>query len=273
MVRRGFSRSFALWEESRRPTNTKQQTLRAYINAICYELQPFRFASIKWSQSYYKWKNFFQKLVTETLPWLCGVATRVIRNLTLKQWLWIGGILLYYAAVRIIHELLDAGPIVMILTALVVIFTIGLGDDSDNENRVSAYSVFNRGFQQLMGSVDADHLLQQHVGGAGAAAALMGVNNDNNNNQAVGLQPADRRPNDNNVDTNNEEMQDVPNDGTNNNDNNNNNNPANSRARKSGKKTRRRNFEQRQELRQQRRAAQEFAGDDIALQQALMEAE
>eukprot|EP00547_Thalassionema_nitzschioides_P000302 CAMPEP_0194217152 /NCGR_PEP_ID=MMETSP0156-20130528/20463_1 /TAXON_ID=33649 /ORGANISM="Thalassionema nitzschioides, Strain L26-B" /LENGTH=184 /DNA_ID=CAMNT_0038946111 /DNA_START=324 /DNA_END=879 /DNA_ORIENTATION=- len=174
------------------------------------------------------------------------------------------GILLYYAAVRIIHELLDAGPIVLILTALGAIFTIGLGDDSNNENRFSAYSVFNRGFQQMMGSVDAENLLQQHVGGAGAAAAFMGVNN--NNNQAVGLQPTDQRPNENHDDTNNDEMQDA---GANNDDND--NNPANNRARKSGKKTRRRNFEQRQELQQQRRAAQEFVGDDLALQQVLQE--
>lgn len=160
-------------------------------------------------------------------------------------------------------RLLDAGPIVLILTALVAIFTIGLGDESHNENRVSAYSVFNRGFQQLMGSVDAENLLQQHVGG-GAAAAFMGVNeNNNNNNQMVGLQPAARRPND----ADNEEEEE-----TNNTNNDSNDNTANhNKARKSGKKTRRRNFEQRRELQEQRRAAQEFAGDDIALQQALQD--
>jgi len=262
MARRGYRRSYALWEETRRPTNTKQQTLVAYMNAICYELQPFRFASVEWSQSYYRFKNAIRRFLMETLPWLCRSVFRVIRNLTSKQWLWIGGILLYYVAVRIIHELLDAGPIVLILTALIAIFTIGLGDESHNENRVSAYSVFNRGFQQLMGSVDAENLLQQHVGG-GAAAAFMGVNENNNDNQIVGLQPAARPAND----ADNEEEEE-----TNNARNDSNDNTANrNKARKSGKKTRRRNVEQRRELQEQRRAAQEFAGDDIALQQALQD--
>ena len=59
----------------------------------------------------------------------------------------------------------------MILTALGAIFTIGLGDDHDNPDRISAYSVFNRGFQRLLGSVDAEDLVNQHVGGG----MMMGV--------------------------------------------------------------------------------------------------
>jgi hypothetical protein len=68
----------------------------------------------------------------------------------------------------------------MILTALGVILTVGLGDDDQNDlnnpHRVSAYSVFNRGFHRLMGSIDVENLVNQHVGGgmlgvAGATAA------------------------------------------------------------------------------------------------------
>ncbi|CAB9516838.1 expressed unknown protein [Seminavis robusta] len=57
-----------------------------------------------------------------------------------------------------------AGPVVLISTALAIIFTVGLGDN-ENDGELSAYSVFNRGFQRLMGSVDVEELVNQHVGG------------------------------------------------------------------------------------------------------------
>ena len=81
----------------------------------------------------------------------------------------------------------------MIITSLVTIFTVGLGDDNDDENkdgenRLSAYSVFNRGFQRMLGSVDADSLLAQHVGGGfmmggvgGGPGMGFAVNNDDAN--------------------------------------------------------------------------------------------
>jgi hypothetical protein len=87
------------------------------------------------------------------------------RTMTVKQWMMVVGVVCYYGAVRWIHYALEAGPVVIILTALVAIFTVGLGDNENNDG-LSAYSAFNKGFQQLMGSVDAEALLQQHVGGA-----------------------------------------------------------------------------------------------------------
>lgn len=142
---------------------------------------------------------------------------------------------------------LEAGPMVIIVTALVAIFTIGLGDNAD-PNSVSAYSVFNRGFQRLLGEVDAEELMEQHVGGGMAMAMAM-----------------ERRRNEIDVDTDfvpqrrqqqpqqNEENagQQQQNDG-------------NNQSRKSGKKARRRNLEQRQELQRQRQAALDmgFGGDE-----------
>jgi hypothetical protein len=45
------------------------------------------------------------------------------------------------------------------------IFTVGLGDTSA-EGQLSAYSVFNRGMVRLLGDVQVEQLLAQHVGGA-----------------------------------------------------------------------------------------------------------
>jgi len=265
--RRGYSRSYALWEETRTTNDkSKLQLLRAYTNAILYEIQPIRFKSIdtgKWNITLHRWKKRCMKFASETLPSVSRKLVQLVCNLSFRNWLWIGGILLYYIAVRIIHALLDAGPIVMILTALITIFTIGLGDNNKNDG-ISAYSVFNRGFQQLMGSVDAENLLQQHVGGA-AAAFNMGDNNQNQNNnnegnRFLGYQQPEEEEEENN-----------------NNEDNNNILPNNNRARKSGKKTRRRNrdVEQRREIQRQRQLAQDYVegndNDDIALQQVLLQ--
>jgi len=77
----------------------------------------------------------------------------------------------YYYFVRLVHRTLEAGPLVVIATAMIGIFTIGLGDG--NGAGMSAYSVFNRGFQQLLGSVDVEALVQQYAGGGLAVQAQM----------------------------------------------------------------------------------------------------
>ena len=180
---------------------------------------------------------------------------------------------------------------VIIITSLIAIFTIGLGDESsENENseqtqqnRISAYSVFNRGFQRLLGSVDADALLAQHVGGGiglgGVAAGnfMMGGHGDGDggggggggmriqhNVDDIDRQRAHRRGgggggNDAAV-VNGVDDDEDDNDDNDENDYNNNTNVAGATdgrggARKSGKKARRRNLDQRRQNRQQREAA------------------
>jgi hypothetical protein len=151
----------------------------------------------------------------------------------------------------------------MIVTALVAILTIGLSDNENRGDGLSAYSVFNRGFQQLMGSVDVENLVNQHVGGGGMAMAAAGMqqrNFDNNDD----FPPARRAVA---VGNNNRRNQRRDNDSDNDapdlhHDNNANDNEG--IARKSGKKNRRRDLQQRRDLQNQRRAAIEmgFAGTD-----------
>ena len=84
------------------------------------------------------------------------------------------------------HEWLHAGPVVFILTLLVLLYTIGLGDNTGASSGIpSAYSVFNRGVQRLIGQEDAETLANQFVraaAGHGFDARGAGRNN------AVGLQ-------------------------------------------------------------------------------------
>jgi len=187
----------------------------------------------------------------------------------------VGAIFVYYWFVRFVHEALDAGPIVLILTVLTLIFSIGLSDD-ENRGGLSAYSVFNRGFEQLMGSVDADSLLAQHVGGG----FMMNMNQQNDDpdrhaNRANADPPNRRR---NNAEENDQAIANIDEGNGDNaqqndepNDNNNNN-----RARKSGKKARRRNLDQRRELQRQREAAMQIGldggvDDAVEVQRAIEE--
>ena len=82
----------------------------------------------------------------------------------------------YYYFVRLVHRYLEAGPLVVIATGMIRIFTIGLGDG--DSAGMSAYSVFNRGFQQLLGSVDVEALVQQYAGGGLVLQAQMNANRD-----------------------------------------------------------------------------------------------
>eukprot|EP00540_Astrosyne_radiata_P011723 CAMPEP_0116854026 /NCGR_PEP_ID=MMETSP0418-20121206/18326_1 /TAXON_ID=1158023 /ORGANISM="Astrosyne radiata, Strain 13vi08-1A" /LENGTH=210 /DNA_ID=CAMNT_0004486667 /DNA_START=81 /DNA_END=713 /DNA_ORIENTATION=+ len=174
-------------------------------------------------------------LFLETIPWCFKQCYHVIRSMKLHHWKIVTGVLLYYCLVRFLHCILDAGPFFVIVTALIAIFTIGLGDDNDYGG-LSAYSVFNRGFEQILGSVDADALLEQHVGGGG----MMGFMGNGNHRGEDNHHHVARRPAANNHNDDDGEQ-----------DNNNRQN----QSRKSGKKSRRRNLEQRREIQRQRQAA------------------
>lgn len=260
------SRSRALWDEARMPNAPRA----ALLHAILYELQPIRFSSIDVSAIASSLRSLWSgsvSFVTETVPYLLHGSYRILRSMTGRQWMIVGAIVAYYYLVRFVHRLLDAGPILVITTALVTIFTIGLGDTATQDG-LSAYSVFNRGYERILGSIDVGSLVQQHVGGAmgfagmGLARPLPAPPNrepvprpiqdvDDHGQEYVARAPAD------------DENDAVPERGV---------------SRKSGKKARRRNLEQRRELQQQRQAAMAmgFAGDEgheemVAIQRLLEE--
>ena len=74
------------------------------------------------------------------------------------------GLYSYGCVLKYLHEWLHAGPMVFILTLLVLLYTIGLGEDTGAAAGMpSAYSVFNRGVQRLLGQDDAERLANQFV--------------------------------------------------------------------------------------------------------------
>ena len=169
----GTKRSRVIWDEARREDAPWTATARA----VLYECQPIRLSSINFSgvgSSLSRFGRFVAALahfIARALPGLVRVLIRIARGMTMMQWGMLGIAVGYYYFVRLVHRTLEAGPLVVIATAMIGIFTIGLGDG--NGAGMSAYSVFNRGFQQLLGSVDVEALVQQYAGGGLAVQAQM----------------------------------------------------------------------------------------------------
>jgi Uncharacterized conserved domain (SAYSvFN) len=272
----GFKRSRALWDHARDDEHGSRH--KSLIRAVLYELQPLRyseFAAYKAStvQNSRTAVSSLYTLCAQSLPSVAKQTVHFSRNMSSSQWKFVAAAIAYYIFVRWIHAVLDAGPVVLIVSALVAIFTVGLSDeDSDG---LSAYSVFNKGFQKLMGSVDADALLQQHFGG-GMLQLGMGMQRQQQEGvREVNELPArlqrpqqhqlpvaaapEAREDPYEIEGNDDRPQPQP----------------NNRARKTGKKARRGNaIERRRELRAQREAAVAMGfggGDEGAAMFRLME--
>ena len=194
----GFKRSRALWDNARRPTENAKDRCKHYMRAVLYELQPVRFSAFSaggggadvnlrslWKDRVLPLLAKVTKCLFKTLPSAAAAAFRWLKSLELRHWAIACAVLAYYGFVRMAHNFLHAGPLVVILTALIAIFTVGL-DDNKNGDGFSAYSVFNRGFRRMLGTVDSDALLAQHVGGGmgmmggigGAVGGGLGGGND-----------------------------------------------------------------------------------------------
>ena len=226
----------------------------------------------------------------ETSKKIVALATIVLKNATWRDCGIISALLLYYRFLKFAHEKMDAGwcffaisknqvqlrfwiwkttssykiliplsfiilgPIVLILTALIAIFTVGLDDGSNNNNgrnSMSAYSVFNRGFSRMLGNVDVENLVAQHVGGAMAMHARPVAANGEHWNDANGGADNDGQPplldddDDSIIDDDNQNAQ-------------------GRRPRRTGKKKRRQNnIEKRRDRQRQRELAREMNYVDV----------
>ena len=82
---------------------------------------------------------------------------------------------MFYLAVRA-----EFGVVFLILAALGLILTVGLGDDAsgEGEGRVSPWSVFNRGMATMMGAINPEQfeaeIRNYQLGGEGALGGMVG---------------------------------------------------------------------------------------------------
>jgi Uncharacterized conserved domain (SAYSvFN) len=188
----GFKRSRALWDQTAViPANDDGTTVgggrfgrhwRSWVRAILYEVQPVRSSELRRYGDGARhggavaWQGA-AVLVTQALPTLLATLLRALASMRPRHCAIVAALMAYYWMVRYVHETMEAGPIVLMVTALALIFTVGLSDNTATDG-LSAYSVFNKGFQKILGSIDDEALLQQHVGGGiGGMVGIWGNNN------------------------------------------------------------------------------------------------
>ncbi len=178
---------------------------KALLQAILYEIQPFRI-----KPCYNRVMIFLKEedglrhvlsttvknktlYILDTVQKSCRICFNLLRQyctiqsiqqhkLTIgKASLILIALKLYHRTLLYLHELLHAGPILIILTLFFLLYTIGLGENTGASSGIpSAYSVFNRGMTRILGTVDAEDLARQYAGGA--AAAMGGGGGGGNNN-------------------------------------------------------------------------------------------
>lgn len=256
-----MKRSRALWDYACRPDQTMQDRVRNWARVLLYELQPVRFPEATDATSLQGWLvrlvSWGNQIRTDVAPAVLNRTKIIVKESTWRQRGILVGVVLLYYIVKWVHEALHAGPFMLMIVALIAIFTIGLGDTAGDG--LSAYSVFNRGFQRLLGSIDEHALVAQHVGGAGMM--MMGLNqnnpNDDRNVRDDDNGPRARRQHQRVL------LEAAGDDGAGE-DGDQQQRPQ--RARRSRKKARRGDLEQRRELQRQRQAAMAmgFGGNEQA---------
>eukprot|EP00549_Striatella_unipunctata_P009601 CAMPEP_0118711684 /NCGR_PEP_ID=MMETSP0800-20121206/24260_1 /TAXON_ID=210618 ORGANISM="Striatella unipunctata, Strain CCMP2910" /NCGR_SAMPLE_ID=MMETSP0800 /ASSEMBLY_ACC=CAM_ASM_000638 /LENGTH=254 /DNA_ID=CAMNT_0006616377 /DNA_START=90 /DNA_END=851 /DNA_ORIENTATION=+ len=242
-------KSRRLWQKALAPNAPRS----AMLKAILYEIQPVRISTLRNGPAWVKEQassahGIYREIADEVKILLNHEDLKdYMREKTIKwkqHMPWFAIFMMYAWAVWTVHKWLDAGPMMVIVTLLVMIFTVGLGDRK-GDGVMSAYSVFNRGFQRLLGTVDAEDLVAEQVGGVMAAQAR--ANNPQQQQQQQAAEPG-------------QQQQQPP-------------NQQQGRARRSGKKARRRDLQARRERQMQQQAAMDmgFEGDDMQEAQAMQQ--
>jgi len=242
-MRRRHYYSRELWNKTRVEDSSRVEKAIHILRAIVYELQPISVSKL------IRITTNLSKTIPASWDFIRENAGDFFLSIykflsEFKFQLVVGSTLVYIFCkfVAFAHRVMDAGPIVIIVTMLVLIFTVGLSDNVSGEGSMSAYSVFNRSFARMMGGVDAESLVAQHVGMPIVAGMVH-----------------ERHRNDNDYGDSEDDDNDDVADG-----NEVNHHHVAGPSRKSSKKARRRNLDLRRDRQRQRHVAREigFGGDE-----------
>ncbi|KAL7427415.1 hypothetical protein ACHAXH_000838 [Discostella pseudostelligera] len=196
-------------------SNSNIQWALSLLRAILYEIQPFRI-----KPALFQFQIFIQdggciscatsfhsqlKSIVATFFQIINALHQYLRSidghsiqlfiithkiLLAKSSIALFALRIYYLTLIYLHDLLSAGPLIIILTLFTLLYTIGLGDNTGAGSGIpSAYSVFNRGVRRILGTVDGEELARQFAGGMAAvrvAAAAGGGGGMNNREDEIG---------------------------------------------------------------------------------------
>ena len=164
--------SHDLWDRSRHPHATLKEKIAPYL----YEMQPFRASTIdvrKVASVLWKSASAIALIVRELLLLLVTFIRSVAWvKLLRKHVIVVCLVVLYFPVLAYLELSLGIGSLVVSMTVLTLIFTVGLSKSKEPRSKLglhSAYSVFNDGCQALLGSLDGETFARQFAGGAMAA--------------------------------------------------------------------------------------------------------
>lgn len=193
------------------------------LHAILYEMQPFRMKPLVLQFQSFIQEGGFRKITSSlmahlksSITMLTTIYQRIRRYLhqidfySIQSFVITHKILLakscaamlavriYYRTLLYVHDLLAAGPLFVIATLFILLYTIGLGDNTGAGSGIpSAYSVFNRGVRRILGTVDGEELARQYAGGFAAARAAAagggGGREMNNRNDGIWMMHENER--------------------------------------------------------------------------------
>ena len=232
-----------LWDKTRIEDSTRLEKVIHILRAILYELQPISVSKlIHITTNLSKTIPASWDFIRENSGDFFLSIYKFLSEFKFQLVVGSASVYIFCKFVAFAHRAMDAGPIVIIITMLVLIFTVGLSDNVSGDGSMSAYSVFNRSFARMMGGVDAESLVAQHVG-MPIVAGMVHERHLNDNDYG----DSEDDDNDNVVDGNEINHHHVA-----------------GPSRKSRKKARRRNLNLRRDRQRQRQAAREigFGGDE-----------
>ena len=124
--------------------------MMTFVKAVAYELQPIDMSSmaIPPLSEVVEYSTSLTKQAGQVSSRGLKSFAKFLSRRTAKEWAAAITFIGYWKGVVYLHRTLDAGPSVLMITALVIIFSVGLGDTKDG-NTLSAYSgEFNSSFDE-----------------------------------------------------------------------------------------------------------------------------
>jgi len=97
----GFKRSRALWDA------TRDGGWKAWANALCYELQPVRLSKSNRERFVESVRTLLRNLISLVvvgIPSACKSIAIFAAGRSLKQWMFLGAVGVYYCFIRWVHE-------------------------------------------------------------------------------------------------------------------------------------------------------------------------
>ena len=158
------------------------QNLKSLIFAILYELQPARISDIFfWCKNIYVIAFQFKKVLNEIASCLIKDVIPYIRSRMTLSFMWYS--IVWFSGFYVMNYF-EFGSLWIILSLFALII-FNLGEKDDDDDTWSAYSVFNKGYRNILGALTADQFDKEIRHRRGDDNNTENANNEDGNDEAV----------------------------------------------------------------------------------------